>query len=157
MFLGLLLLPQGILILGQTLSLLPDLLSADDGEAPLMKLVCATPRFLLSIFLSPRGELAVVACLPTVFFRWLDTIQSYLPLLYKMTGFGKVWPSLLVTKSAFFPTDDANVEASHPCDPRSCQMDACSQPKLSSGSVVPAKDVRTGCPDTPFDGFVSHG
>ncbi|RVW75790.1 hypothetical protein CK203_059889 [Vitis vinifera] len=69
----------------------------------------------------------------------------------------KVWPSLLVTKSAFFPTDDANVEASHPCDPRSCQMDACSQPKLSSGSVVPAKDVRTGCPDTPFDGFVSHG
>ena len=36
-------------------------------------------------------------------------------------------------------------------------MDARCQPRLSSGSVVPTKDVRTGCPDTPFDGFVSHG
>ena len=49
------------------------------------------------------------------------------------------------------------VEASRPCDPCSCQMDARSQPRLSYGSVVPAKDVRTGCPDTPSDGFVSHG
>ncbi|RVW28129.1 L-type lectin-domain containing receptor kinase IX.1 [Vitis vinifera] len=49
------------------------------------------------------------------------------------------------------------VEASHPCDPRSCQMDARFQPRLSSGSIVPAKDVRIGCPDTPSDGFVSHG
>ena len=48
------------------------------------------------------------------------------------------------------------VEASHPCDPRSCQMDARSQPILSFGSVVPTKDVRTGCSDTPSDGFVSH-
>ncbi|RVX12533.1 hypothetical protein CK203_011639 [Vitis vinifera] len=28
----------------------------------------------------------------------------------------------------------------------------CFQPRLSSGSVVPVKDVRTGCPDTPSDG-----
>ena len=24
-------------------------------------------------------------------------------------------------------------------------------------AVVPAKGIRTGCPDTPSDGFVSHG
>ncbi|RVW50669.1 Flavin-containing monooxygenase FMO GS-OX2 [Vitis vinifera] len=28
---------------------------------------------------------------------------------------------------------------------------------MSFGSIDPAKDVRTGCPDTPSDGFVSHG
>ena len=49
------------------------------------------------------------------------------------------------------------VEALRPDDPRSCQMDVRFQPRLSSGSVVPAKDVWTGCPDTPSDGFVSHG
>ena len=36
-------------------------------------------------------------------------------------------------------------------------MDARFQPRMNSGSVNPAKDVRTGCLDTPFDGFVSHG
>ena len=50
-----------------------------------------------------------------------------------------------------------NVDASRPRDPRSCQVDARLQPRLSSGSVVPAKDVWTGCLDTPSDGFVSHG
>ena len=80
MFQGLLLLSQDILTLGQALSLLPGLLSADDGEAPSMKLVCATQRFLLSILLSPGGELAFVARLPTVFSRWLGAIQNYLPL-----------------------------------------------------------------------------
>ena len=49
------------------------------------------------------------------------------------------------------------VEVLRPDDPRSCQMDARFQPRQSSGSVVPAKDVRTRCPDTPSDGFVSHG
>ena len=48
------------------------------------------------------------------------------------------------------------VEALRPDDPRCCQMDARFQPRLSYGLVVPAKDVRTGCPDTPSDGFVSH-
>ena len=48
------------------------------------------------------------------------------------------------------------VKALCPDDPRSCQVDARFQPRLSSGSVV-TKDVRTGCPDTPSDGFVSHG
>ena len=52
--------------LGQVLSLLPGLLNADDGEAPSMKLGCVAPRFLLLVFLSPGGELAVVARLPTV-------------------------------------------------------------------------------------------
>ena len=77
---GLLLLPQGILTLGQALSLLPGLLNADDGEAPSMKFVCATQHFLLLILLSPGGKLAVVVRLPTVFFRWLGAIQNYLPL-----------------------------------------------------------------------------
>ena len=36
-----------------------------------------------------------------------------------------------------------NVEALRPDDPRSCQVDARFQPRLSYGSVVPAKDVRT--------------
>ena len=43
-----------------------------------------------------------------------------------------------------------------PSDPRGCQVDARFYPWLSSGSVFPAKDVRTGGPDTPSDGFVSH-
>ena len=49
------------------------------------------------------------------------------------------------------------VEALRSNGPRSCQVDARFQPRLSSGSVFPAKDVRTGCPDTPSDDFVSHG
>ena len=56
-----------------------------------------------------------------------------------------------------FPTDGANVDASRPKGPRSCQVDARLQPRLSSGSIDPAKDVQTGCPDTPSDGFFSHG
>ena len=44
-----------------------------------------------------------------------------------------------------------------PRDPRCCQMDARFQPRLSSDSIDPIKDVRTGCLDTPSDGFVSHG
>ena len=71
---GLLLLPQGILTLGQALSLLPDLLNANDGEAPLMKPIFATQRFLLLILLSPGGELTVVARSPTVFSQWLGAI-----------------------------------------------------------------------------------
>ena len=38
------------------------------------------------------------------------------------------------------------VEALRPDDPRSCQVDVRFQPRLSSGSVVPAKDVRTHPP-----------
>ena len=49
------------------------------------------------------------------------------------------------------------VEASRPRDPRNCQVDVRFQPRMNSGSVNPAKDVQTGCPDTPSDGFVSHG
>ena len=49
-----------------------------------------------------------------------------------------------------------NVKALRPDDPRSCQVDAHFQPKSSSGSVFPAKDVQTGCPNIPSDGFVSH-
>ena len=36
-----------------------------------------------------------------------------------------------------------SVEALRPDDPHSCQVDARFQPRLGSGSVVPAKDVRT--------------
>ena len=103
MFQGWLLLSQGILTLGQALSLLPGLLNAVDGEAPSMKPGCATPRFLLLIFLAPGGELAVVFRLLTVFFRWLGAIQNYLPLPYQTSGFGKVWTSLPVTESVKFP------------------------------------------------------
>ena len=49
------------------------------------------------------------------------------------------------------------VGTSCPKDPCCCQVDVCYKPRRSSGSVDPAKDVRTGCPDTPSDGFVSHG
>ncbi|KAL6334016.1 hypothetical protein AAG906_000069 [Vitis piasezkii] len=97
-------------------------LSSRRRETPLMKPGCVAPRFLLLIFLSPGGELAVVVRLPTVFFRWLGAIQNYLPLPYRMNGFGKVWPSLPVIESIF---------------PRRRQC------------------VRTGCPDTPSDGFVT--
>ena len=74
MLLGWLLLSQGILTLVLALRLLSDLLNADDGEAPLMKLGCVAPRFLLLTFLSPGGEFAIVVRLPTVFFRWLSAI-----------------------------------------------------------------------------------
>ena len=50
----------------------------------------------------------------------------------------------------------SDVDALRPRDPRCCQMDAHFQPRLSSDSIDPTKDVRTGCLDTPSDGFVSH-
>ena len=85
---------QDILILVLALSLLLGLLNVDDEEALMLKPRCVIPHFLLLIFLSPGGELSVVFRLPTVSFRWLNAIQNYLPLLYQMIGFGKVWPSL---------------------------------------------------------------
>ena len=81
-------------VLVEALSLLLGLLNADVEEALMLKSGCVIQRFLLSVFLSPGGELLVVVRLPTVFFRWLDAIQNYPPLLYQMNGFGKVWPSL---------------------------------------------------------------
>ena len=88
-----------ILVLVEALSLLLGPLNADVEEALMLKPGCVIQRFLLSIFLSPGGELSVVVRLPTAFFRWFDAIQNYHPLLYQMNGFGKVWPSLLVTES----------------------------------------------------------
>ena len=88
-----------ILVLVEALSLLLGLLNADVEEALMLKSGCVIQRFLLSIFLSPGGELSVVVRLPTVFFRWFDAIQNYHHLPYQMNGFGKVWPSLLVTES----------------------------------------------------------
>ncbi|KAL6323384.1 hypothetical protein AAG906_038655 [Vitis piasezkii] len=67
--------PHDILILVLALSLLLGLLNADDEEALMLKPGCVILRFLLLIFLSPRGELSVVARLPTVFFRWLGDIR----------------------------------------------------------------------------------
>ena len=92
---------QDILIpvLVDALSLLLGPLNADVEETLMLRPGCVTQRFLLSIFLSPGGELPVVFLLPTVSFRWLGAIQNYLPLLYQMIGFGKVWPSLSVTES----------------------------------------------------------
>ena len=98
MLLGQLLLSRDILILVPALSLLLGLLNADDKEALMLKPGCVIQCFLLSIFLSPRGELSVVVRLPTVFFRWFDVIQNCHPLPYQMNGFGKAWPSLLVTE-----------------------------------------------------------
>ena len=74
MSLGWLLLSQDISTLVLALSLLPSLLNAGDGEAPMLKPGCVVPRFLLLISLSPGGELSIVARLPTVFFRWLGAI-----------------------------------------------------------------------------------
>ena len=88
-----------ILVLVEALSLLLDLLNADVEEALMLKPGCAVQHFLLSIFLSPGGELSVDVRLPTVFFRWFDTIQNYHPLPYQTNDFGKVWSSLLVTES----------------------------------------------------------
>ena len=79
-----------ILVLVEALSLLLGLLNADVEEALMSKPRCVIQRFLLLIFLSPGGELSVVVRLPTVFFRWFDAIQNYLPLPYQMNGFGKV-------------------------------------------------------------------
>ena len=113
MLLGQLLLSRDILILVPALSLLLGLLNADDKEALMLKPGCVIQRFLLLIFLSPGGKLSVVVRLPTVFFRWFGAIQNYLLLPYRMNGFGKVWPSLLVTESMKnFPIDGANVEPS---------------------------------------------
>ena len=92
---------QDILIpvLVEALSLLLGPSNADVEEALMLKLGCVTQRFLLSIFLSPRGELSAVFRLPTVSFRWLGATQNYHPLPYQMNGFGKVWPFFLVTES----------------------------------------------------------
>ena len=88
-----------ILVLVEALSLLLGFLNADVEEALMLRPGCVTQRFLLSIFMSPGGELSVVVRLPTVFFQWFDAIQNHLPLPYQMNDFGKVWPSLLVTES----------------------------------------------------------
>ena len=48
-----------------------------------------------------------------------------------------------------------NVEALHHRGPRSRQMDAPFSIEDDSCFDQPAKDVRTGCSDTPSDGFVS--
>ena len=115
---------QDILILVLALSLLLGLLNADDEEALMLKPGCVAPHFLLLTFLSPGGELAVVVRLPTIFFRWLSAIQNYLLLPYQMNGFGKVWPSLLVTESVKnFPQTTPMLRPRVPSDPRSCQMD----------------------------------
>ena len=122
-----------------------------------MKPGCVAPRFLILTFLSPRGELAVVVRLPTVFFRRLDTIQNYLPLPSQMNGFGKMWSSLVVTESATFPQTAPMLRSRILRDPRSCQMDGRTiSTNIDSWFVVPTKGVRTGCPDTSSDGFVSH-
>ena len=101
MLLGWLLLSQDILILVlvEALSLLLGPSNVDVEEALMLKPGCVTQRFLLSIFLSPGGELSAAFRLPTVSFRWSDAIQNHLPLPYQMNDFGKVWPSLLVTES----------------------------------------------------------
>ena len=47
-----------------------------------------------------------------------------------------------------------------PGAPRSCQMDGCAtSTKIGSwfSRYTCKKGIRTGCPDTPSDGFVSHG
>ncbi|RVW81463.1 hypothetical protein CK203_035187 [Vitis vinifera] len=36
-------------------------------------------------------------------------------------------------------------------------MDTRSTTKVLDSVVIPAKGIRTGCPDAPSDGFVSHG
>ena len=92
MLLGELLSSQDILTpaLAEALSLLLGPSNVDVEEALMLKPGCVTQRFLLSIFLSPRGELSAVFRLPTVSFRWLGTIQNCHPLSYQMNGFGKV-------------------------------------------------------------------
>ena len=99
--LGLPLLSQGILtlVLAEALSLLLGPSNVDVEGAPMLKPGCVTQRFLLSIFLSPGGELSAAFRLPTVFFRWLGAIQNYHPLPYQMNDFGMVWPLFLVTES----------------------------------------------------------
>ena len=44
--------------------------------------------------------------------------------------------------------------------PRCCYMDGhviLNTQGVLDSAVVPAKGIRTGCPDAPSDGFVSHG
>ena len=93
----------------------------------MLKPGCVIQRFLLSIFLSPGGELSVVVRLPSVFFRWLDAIQNYLILPYRMNGFGKVWPSFLVTESVkkkkMFPQTAPMLMPRVAGDLHSCLMD----------------------------------
>ena len=93
----------------------------------MLKPGCVIQRFLLSIFLSPGGELSAVFRLPTVSFRWFDAIQNYPPLAYQMNDFEKVWPSFLVTESneKIFPQTAPMLRPHVAGDPRSCQMDGC--------------------------------
>ncbi|RVW70980.1 hypothetical protein CK203_050596 [Vitis vinifera] len=115
-FQGLLLLSQGILTLGQALSLLPGLLNAVDGEAPLMKPGCATPHFLLLIFCLLEESLQLsLAC-------QLSSLNGLAPFRVIFLSLADEW---LLEGVVIYV-------------------------------VVPAKDIRTGCLDTPSDGFVSH-
>ena len=87
-------------VLVEALSLLLGPSIAVDEEDLTLRLECVTQRFLPLTSPSPGGELLAVFRSPTVFFRWPDAIQDYLPPLYQMIDFGKVWPSLLVTEPA---------------------------------------------------------
>ena len=64
-----------------------------------------------------------------------------------------MWISLPLIEQ--FPTDGANIEALRHRGPRSRQMDAPLSTEDDSCFDQPAKDVWTGCSDTPSNGFVS--
>ncbi|KAL6325815.1 hypothetical protein AAG906_026644 [Vitis piasezkii] len=107
---------------------------------------CVTQRFLLLTSLSPGGELLVVFRLPTVSFRWLYAIQNYLLLLHRRIGFGKVRRQCC---RLAYPV--VHVAAGW-IDTRFS-----THKRVLDSAVAPAKGIRTGCPDAPSDGFVSHG
>ncbi|WJZ96865.1 hypothetical protein VitviT2T_015512 [Vitis vinifera] len=64
-----------------------------------------------------------------------------------------MWISLPLIEQ--FPTDGANIEALRHRGPRSRQMHAPLSTEDDSCFDQPAKDVWTGCSDTPSNGFVS--
>ena len=74
----------------------------------------------LNLFVSWRRAFSchsLANCLLSMAWRHSELSSSPLPddFFGRMNGFGKIWPSLLVTESMKnVPTDGANVEASRP-------------------------------------------
>ncbi|RVW42766.1 hypothetical protein CK203_079968 [Vitis vinifera] len=73
-------------------------LNADVEEALMLKPGCVIQFSSLNLSVSWRRAFSCRS-LANCLFRWFDAIQNYHPLPYQMNGFGKVWPSLLVTES----------------------------------------------------------
>ncbi|RVW99547.1 E3 ubiquitin-protein ligase MIB2 [Vitis vinifera] len=140
---------QGILTLGQALSLLIGLLSADTRKVLSMKPGCVTQRFLLSVSLFPGGKPAFVARSPTVSFRWLRAFKIIFVSPSRRATSGRCG-HLCRRLNQRIPTDGTNVDTLRPRIPATAKWTrAINQEGVLAQSILQkmsGQDVRTHPP-----------